>query len=348
MNSKILIAFGSGAIIASGIVYVAVRPEEAPRPASPVAIQRQKPPTMPVAEVAPAPVVVPPVAVQQPVTPEPVPVRAQAPVREKPSPLRRPVHHEEPVRNQEPKIVARNEQPPQEPAPSPMPAPQPTPPPQPVPVPTPEPVPDPVPPPGVSAPAPAPQQEAPVSLPVQIPEARTPNTVTIQPGTILAVRIGETISSTRNEVGDGFLATLERPLMIDGFVIAERGARLEGRVVQAEHGGRMGGQSHLGVELIQLATSDGQRVHIRTAPIKKEGASSAGSDLAKIGVGAAIGAAIGAAAGGGKGAAIGAGVGGAAGTADVLLTHGKPAEIPVETRMSFRIQEPIILTERLQ
>jgi hypothetical protein len=41
-------------------------------------------------------------------------------------------------------------------------------------------------------------------------------------------------------------------------------------------------------------------------------------------------------------------VGGAAGTADVLLTRGKPAEIPVETRISFRVQEPITLTERLQ
>ena len=136
--------------------------------------------------------------------------------------------------------------------------------------------------------------------------------------------------------------------MIDGFIIAERGARVEGQVVDAERPARAGGTSHLGVELVRLSTSDGQRVRIRTESFKKDGASSAGSDLAKIGVGAAIGAAIGAAAGGGKGAAIGAGVGGAAGTADVLLTRGKPAEIPVETRITFRVQEPITLTERLQ
>ena len=90
------------------------------------------------------------------------------------------------------------------------------------------------------------------------------------------------------------------------------------------------GEPHRGglanINLIDIAWCDprfnGQRVRIRTESFKKDGASSAGSDLAKIGVGAAIGAAIGAAAGGGKGAAIGAGVGGAAGTADVLLTHG--------------------------
>jgi len=96
-----------------------------------------------------------------------------------------------------------------------------------------------------------------------------------------------------------------------------------------------------------LATDDGQNIRIRTGPYKKEGGSSTGTEAAKIGAGAAIGAAIGAAAGGGKGAAIGAGVGGAAGAGDVLMTRSKPVEIRVETRVSFRIQDPVTITERL-
>jgi hypothetical protein len=79
----------------------------------------------------------------------------------------------------------------------------------------------------------------------------------------------------------------------------------------------------------------------------KDGGSSAASDAAKIGAGAAIGAAIGAIAGGGKGAAIGAGAGGAAGAGTVLLTRGRSAEIPVETRITFRVQDPVTITERL-
>ena len=59
-----------------------------------------------------------------------------------------------------------------------------------------------------------------------------------------------------------------------------------------------------------------------------------------------LGAAIGAIAGGGKGAAIGAGVGGAAGTGAVLTSRGQAAEVPPETRMSFRLREPITLTEK--
>ena len=172
--------------------------------------------------------------------------------------------------------------------------------------------------------------------------------MTIAAGTVLPVRIGETISSARAQPGDSFLATLEQPLVVDGFIIAERGARVEGRVVESEPAGRTKGLAQLGIQLVKLNTTDGQHIRIRTEPYKQEGPATHGADAAKIGAGAAIGAIIGAVAGGGKGAAIGAGVGGAAGTADVLLTRGKPAEIAVETRVSFRLQDPVTITERLE
>jgi hypothetical protein len=164
---------------------------------------------------------------------------------------------------------------------------------------------------------------------------------------LLPVRIGETLSSARNQPGDTFLATLTQPLVIDGWIIAERGARLEGRVVEASQAGRVKGASRLSISIVRLATADGQNIRIRTELFVKDAASSTGIDAAKIGGGAAIGAIIGAIAGGGKGAAIGAGAGGAVGAGDVLLTRGKPAEIPVETRVSFRVQDSVTITERL-
>jgi hypothetical protein len=164
---------------------------------------------------------------------------------------------------------------------------------------------------------------------------------------MLPVRIGETISAAHYQVGDSFLATLDRPLVVDGFIIAEKGSRLEGRVVEAEPAGRANSTSHLRIELVKLSTADGQHIQIRTEPYKKDAAHSAGNDAAKVGVGAVLGAAIGAVAGGGKGAAIGVGAGAAAGVAGVMLTPGKTAEIPVESRISFRIAGPVTITERL-
>jgi hypothetical protein len=147
-------------------------------------------------------------------------------------------------------------------------------------------------------------------------------------------------------VGDGFTATLDQPLVVDGWVIAERGARLEGKVVESQRAGRVKGMSDLAIELTQLTTSDGQRVQIETETFIKHGRSSTGEDAAKIGAGAAIGAAIGAAAGGGKGAGIGLAAGAAAGTAGVMATRGKPAVLPAETHVNFRLRSTIAITER--
>jgi hypothetical protein len=68
----------------------------------------------------------------------------------------------------------------------------------------------------------------------------------------------------------------------------------------------------------------------------------------KVAIGSAIGAAIGAIGGGGRGAAIGAATGGAAGGGYVLTQRGKPAELPVETRLTFRLEVPVTLTERVR
>jgi hypothetical protein len=60
-----------------------------------------------------------------------------------------------------------------------------------------------------------------------------------------------------------------------------------------------------------------------------------------VGGGAAIGAIIGAIAGGGKGAAIGAGVGAAGGAATQVLTRGDKVNVPSESLITFRLQQPL-------
>ena len=57
-------------------------------------------------------------------------------------------------------------------------------------------------------------------------EPRLPNTVSINEGTLVTVRLGETLSVQKNLTGDTFFATLDAPLVADGFVIAEKGARV--------------------------------------------------------------------------------------------------------------------------
>jgi hypothetical protein len=179
-------------------------------------------------------------------------------------------------------------------------------------------------------------------------EKREPHTVTIPAGTMITVRLREALSSEKQSDGDPFQATLDQPLVIDGFVIAERGALVRGRVVNAVRAGRVKGRATLGVELMQLNSSDGQKVDIKTDTFVREAESGTKKDAAKVGVAAGIGAAIGAIVGGGKGAAIGGAVGGAGGAGTVLATRGEEAKIPSETRLTFSLKEPVTLTEKLK
>jgi hypothetical protein len=205
--------------------------------------------------------------------------------------------------------------------------------------------------PSTPAPAATPSEPPPAAAqsvaPTPVPEPPPPpRKATLQAGALIPVRLVETLASDRNQVGDTFTATLDKPLVVDGFVVAERGSKLEGRVVESRQAGRVKGLGAIAIELTQLRTSDGQRVTIETEQFEKVAPTSTGSDAAKVGAGAAIGAAIGAIAGGGKGAAIGAGVGGAAGTGGVLATRCKPAVLPTETQINFRLKNSVTLTEK--
>jgi hypothetical protein len=197
----------------------------------------------------------------------------------------------------------------------------------------------------VASPPPEPEP-APEPRP-ELPRARpAPQHVTIPAGTMLVIRTQNTLSTDRNFNGDTFAATLDQPLVVDGFVIAERGAEVEGHVVRSEKAGRVEGLSDLAIELVRLHTSDGQRLSIATEPHEVRGQKTHGSDAKKVGIGAGLGAVIGAIAGGGRGAAIGAGAGGAAGGGAVLATRGQPAVIPSESRLTFHLRTPVEVTER--
>lgn len=208
------------------------------------------------------------------------------------------------------------------------------------------------------SPAPPAQTPPPAEPPAEKPQValtppsrtqtapREPQKVTIPAGTLLTVRLLETVSTDHQQTGDSFAATLDQPLVLEGFVIAERGARVQGRVLEAEKAGRVRGTATLAIHLVRLRSSDGQDVTILTEKFVKRGETTRREDAAKVGAGAAIGAAIGAIAGGGKGAAVGAAAGGAAGAGTVAATRGEAAELPSETRLTFRLQEAVTLTEK--
>ena len=74
-----------------------------------------------------------------------------------------------------------------------------------------------------------------------------------------------------------------------------------------------------------------------------KGKGEGGNTAKKVVGGAGLGALIGGIAGGGKGAAIGAGAGAATGTAVAGSKKGQQLQIPSETLLEFRLQQPVSL-----
>ena len=292
------------------------------------------------APVATAQVTLPEAPVQAPShQPAPPPVSAEpaAPAPAKPAaPSTRVItdHHSTPVRDLTPASSAPAE--PQAPEAPPSPAQQPAP------IPEEQPTAPPIAAESVAPPAPAPAPPTSSEPPAPAP----PPSVTLKSGMVLTVRLGEKLSNDRNQAGDEFTGTLDAPLSVAGFVIAEKGARVEGRIVDAQKSGHAK-KAELALELTKLTTSDGQQVAIQTETFQ-QGARMSGTDQAGIVAAAAgIGAVIGAIAGGGKGAAIGAGAGGAAGGGGVIATRDK-AIIAHRDKLTFRLSAPVTITEQIK
>src|SRR5436190_1412004 len=194
----------------------------------------------------------------------------------------------------------------------------------------------------------APQNAYPQQAPAYNgPAYNIPAQATLSAGTFIVVRVNEKLSSAKKQPGDFFTATLERPLVANGVVIANAGQNIAGRVSEALNADRGKGTSRLGLELTELSLADGQQVPIRTQLMEYQRGTNGGRDAGVIVGTTAAGAAIGAVAGGGVGAGIGAIGGAVAGAIGVMATRARSTEIHPEAVLTFRTLDPVtVATDR--
>jgi hypothetical protein len=175
--------------------------------------------------------------------------------------------------------------------------------------------------------------------------APAPKPIAIPAGTILHVTLDQTVSTKTNASGDHFDASLSEPLTLEGKDLLPVGTKASGTVTQAKSAGHLKGGAVLGLALDSI-TVDGKAYAIQTTIVQEAGKGRGQRTAIGAGGGAALGAIVGAIAGGGKGAAIGAAAGAGAGTAGAAFTGNRDITLPAETRLSFKLNQPLEFRRR--
>ena len=172
--------------------------------------------------------------------------------------------------------------------------------------------------------------------------AQSKNRVTVPAGTRILIRTVDALDSSKQKAGFRFTATLETNLQAEDRVVAPRGTTVYGRLAEASSAGRMKGSSELELELTDIVIN-GTAYPLLTSTYEIKGKGEGGNTAKKVVGGAGLGALIGGLAGGGKGAGIWALVGVAGGTAVAASKKGEQLQIPSESLLEFRLEQPVAL-----
>ncbi|MDD5544808.1 MAG: hypothetical protein PHX83_16700 [Acidobacteriia bacterium] len=168
-----------------------------------------------------------------------------------------------------------------------------------------------------------------------------PKPLVLPENTPVSVRLIDSLNSAENHSGDTFRASLDEDLTAEGKVVFPRNSTVTGRVTSAVPSGHLKTPAEIAVTLTSIQAPNGQEVALETNSVGEKAKSHKTRNAEMIGGGAGVGALVGALAGKGKGAAIGAGVGAGAGTAVAYGTGKKDIGYASETRLTFRLRNPV-------
>ena len=178
--------------------------------------------------------------------------------------------------------------------------------------------------------------------PIMAAAAQSTTRVTVPAGTRILIRTIDPLDSTKQKSGYRFTASLETNLQAEDMVVAPRGTTVYGRLAQASSAGRMSGSSQLTLELTDIVIN-GTAYPLLTSTFEVKGQGEGKKTARKVVGGAGLGALIGGLAGGGAGAGIGALAGAAGGTALAASKKGEQLQIPSESLLEFRLEQPVSL-----
>jgi hypothetical protein len=164
--------------------------------------------------------------------------------------------------------------------------------------------------------------------------------ITIPAGTVVPVRMPDSISSDKSQQGQTFRGSLDAPIHVGNQTVLPKGAQVYVKLTEVQSAGKVKGRSELKLQLDRIVTRNAT-YSVHSNIIDMKGASQGKKTGKSAGIGAIVGGGIGAIAGGGKGAAIGAGAGAGTGVGVKALRGSKPVQVSPETLLTFRLEAPL-------
>lgn len=181
---------------------------------------------------------------------------------------------------------------------------------------------------------------------------------TLWAGTELRFRLSETLTTSRNHVGDRFSAVVNHAVMLNGQTLIPAGSLVEGRIMEVKRPGRFRGVGRMRItpdrislpsgksydvsaELVGVYMAEGVRVGDDEGLLK--GPNSRRRDAMGVAVGGAVGAGVGALTG-----AVGTGLLGGAvvGWVSRLATRGQDLVLPAGTELAFELTRPVRISQQ--
>lgn len=159
------------------------------------------------------------------------------------------------------------------------------------------------------------------------------NDLTIIPaGTVITVRMAESVNTRHNKTGQRFTAVLEANLVSANEIVAKKGSKVYGRLTQIKKAGRLVGSASMWFELTEISIND-TMVTLKTHPLSGKGENTAKKTLGKTARAAAIGGLIDGSDGAKTGSKVGLGA--------AILTQGNDIQITKDSLIDFVLSAPL-------
>lgn len=189
-------------------------------------------------------------------------------------------------------------------------------------------------------------EPAPLPLPAPVAQdsqpAATVQATTLPVGTSISVRTIDAIDSKTGNTEREYAASLDEPVVVNQVTVAPTKMRAVLKIREIKPAGKLKGSTTLSLQLVAI-TINGQRVVLETGDVVSASSGKGKTTALNGAIGAAGGCGIGVAVGGAVGCGVGGVIGGASGIAASIL-FGKTVKIPPETRLTFKLEQPVVVT----